>query len=161
MFNEEPSDLLCYAECKKKKKVHGPFVVFYGSSITRCTAVCRRWGPAVQRSAGRRTKKPKVQTRFGSPFCSKVVVRRHSLVILPPLPPPPSSPYLGNIGIGVGAVQMIERRTHDREVVCSIPGRSSGRMFFSRVNFLCCFTFGVRSIPVLPQRHIKDPRQSA
>ena len=34
-------------------------------------------------------------------------------------------------------------------------------MFFSRVNFVCRLLFGVRSTPVLPQLHIKDPGHSA
>ena len=32
------------------------------------------------------------------------------------------------------SVQLIERRTRDRKVPSSIPGRSGGRIFFSRVN---------------------------
>ena len=35
------------------------------------------------------------------------------------------------------------------------------RIFFSRVNFLCCLLFGVRSTPVLSQWHAKDPCHSA
>ena len=31
------------------------------------------------------------------------------------------------------------------------------RIFFSRVNFVCQLLFGVRSSPVVPQWHIKDP----
>ena len=33
-------------------------------------------------------------------------------------------------------------------------------MFFCRVKFLCRLLLGVRSIPVLSQRHVKDPGQS-
>ena len=47
-----------------------------------------------------------------------------------------------------------ERRTCDRKVAGSIPGRSGGSIFFSRVNFLCWFLFGVRSTPVLRQWHV-------
>ena len=36
-----------------------------------------------------------------------------------------------------GIAQWLERRTHDRKVPGSSPGRSGGRIFFSRVNFLC------------------------
>ena len=36
-----------------------------------------------------------------------------------------------------GIAQWLERRTRDRKVVGSNPCRSGGRMFFSRVNFLC------------------------
>ena len=45
--------------------------------------------------------------------------------------------------------------------MCSNPGRSGGRNFFSRVNFVCRLLSGVRSTPVLPQRHVKDPGHSA
>ena len=55
----------------------------------------------------------------------------------------------------------VERRTHNRKVASSKPGRSGGRMFFSRVNFVCWLLFGVRSTPVLPQWHVKDPGHSA
>ena len=54
-----------------------------------------------------------------------------------------------------------EPRTHDRKVASSNPGRSGGRIFFSRVNFVCCLLFGVRSTPVLPQWHVKDTGRSA
>ena len=43
----------------------------------------------------------------------------------------------------------------------SNPGKSGGKIFFSRVNFVCWLLFGVRSTPVLPQWHIKDPSHSA
>ena len=36
---------------------------------------------------------------------------------------------------------MIERRTHDRNVSGSSPGRSGDRIFFSRGNFLCRLLF--------------------
>ena len=35
----------------------------------------------------------------------------------------------------------LERRTHDRKVASSNPGRSSGRIFFSRINFVCWLSF--------------------
>ena len=38
---------------------------------------------------------------------------------------------------GAGVAQWIERRTRDQKVPGSSPGRSGGRIFFSRVNFLC------------------------
>ena len=53
------------------------------------------------------------------------------------------------------------RRTRDRKVASSNPGRSGERIFFSRVNFVCWFLFGVRSIPVIPPWHVKDPGHSA
>ena len=34
-------------------------------------------------------------------------------------------------------------------------------MLFSRVTFVCSLLFGVRSTPVLPQWHVKDPGHSA
>ena len=40
-----------------------------------------------------------------------------------------------------GIVQWLERRTHDRKVVDLSPGRSSRRIFFSRVNLLCWLLF--------------------
>ena len=40
-------------------------------------------------------------------------------------------------------------------------GTSGGRIFFSGVNFVCWLLFGVRSTPVLPQWHVKDPGHSA
>ena len=40
-----------------------------------------------------------------------------------------------------GIAQMLERRTRDRKVPGSSPGRSGGRIFFSRFNFLCCLLF--------------------
>ena len=55
----------------------------------------------------------------------------------------------------------LERRTRDRKVASSNPGRSGGKIFFSRVNFVCWLLFGVRSTPVLPQWHVKDPSHSA
>ena len=36
-------------------------------------------------------------------------------------------------------------------------GRSGGRSFFSRVNFVCWLLFRVRSALVVPQWHVKDP----
>ena len=55
----------------------------------------------------------------------------------------------------------LQRRTRDRKVASSNPGRSGGRNFFSRVNFVCWLLFSVRSTPELPQWHTKDPGQSA
>ena len=55
----------------------------------------------------------------------------------------------------------LERRTRDQKVARSNPGRSGRRIFFSRVNFVCWLLFGVRSIRVLLQWHVKDPGHSA
>ena len=62
---------------------------------------------------------------------------------------------------GAGITCWLERWTSDRKVAGSNPGRNGGRIFFSRVNFVCWLLFGVRSTPVLPQRHVKDPDHSA
>ena len=51
--------------------------------------------------------------------------------------------------------------TYDRKVGSSNPGRSSGRIFFSRVNFVCWLWFGVCSTCMLPQWHVKYPDHSA
>ena len=56
---------------------------------------------------------------------------------------------------------MVERGIRDRKVASSSPGRGGGRNFFSSVNFVCRLFFGVRSTPVLPQWHVKDPGHSA
>ena len=55
----------------------------------------------------------------------------------------------------------LECRTRDRQVVSLNPGRSGGRIFFSRGSFVCRLLFSVRSTPLLPQWHVKDPGHSA
>ena len=55
-----------------------------------------------------------------------------------------------------GTACWLERRTRDRNVASSNPGRSGWRTFFSSVNFVCWLLFGVRSTPVRPQWHVKD-----
>ena len=47
--------------------------------------------------------------------------------------------------------QWLERRIRDQKVVGSNPCRSGGRIFFSRVNFLCWLLFRYPVHPVLPQ----------
>ena len=42
---------------------------------------------------------------------------------------------------GTGIAQWLECRTRDRKVTGSNPSRSSGRIFFSRVSFLCWLLF--------------------
>ena len=42
---------------------------------------------------------------------------------------------------GAGIAQWLERRISDCKVAGSSPGRSGGRIFFSRVNFLCWLSF--------------------
>ena len=44
-----------------------------------------------------------------------------------------------NSRIGDGSV--VERRTRDRRFAGSSPGRSGGRIFLSRVNFMCRLSF--------------------
>ena len=58
------------------------------------------------------------------------------------------------------SLHLLECRTRDRKVASSNPGRSGGRIFFSRVNFVCRLLFGIRSIPVLPKWHVRDPGHS-
>ena len=55
----------------------------------------------------------------------------------------------------------LEHWTCDQKVASSDPGRSGGRIFFSRANFVCWLLFCDHSIAVLPQWHIKDPGHSA
>ena len=62
---------------------------------------------------------------------------------------------MGNRSAGIACWQ--EHQTHDRKVVSSNPSRSSGRIYFSRVNFVCWLLLRVRFTPMLPQWHIKDP----
>ena len=63
------------------------------------------------------------------------------------IPPPASLPSLiKKVDIeswiwGAGIAQWLERRTRDWKVVGSNPCKSGGRIFFSRVNFLCWLLF--------------------
>ena len=60
--------------------------------------------------------------------------------------------------LGVAGIACwLERWTCDWKVASSNPGRSGGRIFFSRANFMCWLLFSVRSAPVLPQWHVQDP----
>ena len=60
-----------------------------------------------------------------------------------------------------GIACWLEPWTRDRKVQNSNPGRSGGRIFVSKVNFVCWLLFSVRSTPVLPQWHVKGPGHSA
>ena len=62
--------------------------------------------------------------------------------------------------VGSGDSSVVERRTRDRKVSSSSPGRSCGRIFFSSV-FCADSYFCIRSTPALPQQHVKDPVHSA
>ena len=62
------------------------------------------------------------------------------------------SPYqLLLVNLGSGIAQWLERWTCDWKVLGSNPCRSGGRIFFSRVNFLCSY-FGIRSTAVARKR---------
>ena len=62
-----------------------------------------------------------------------------------------------SLDLGAGTVCWFEPWTHDRKVVSSNPSKGSGRNFFSRINFVRWLSFGVRSIPMLPQWHVNPP----
>ena len=83
------------------------------------------------------------------------------------VPPPPSRvhktlqhvctcPFISAY-IGARVACWFESQIHDRKVASSDPGRGGRRIFLSRVNFVCWLLFGVHSIPVLLQWHVKDP----
>ena len=55
---------------------------------------------------------------------------------------------------------LVERRTRDRKVASSNPGRSDRGIFFSRVNFVCWLLFSVLSTLVLLQWLVKYPNHS-
>ena len=52
----------------------------------------------------------------------------------------------------------LERRTRNRKIASSNPGRSGRRIFFSRVNSVCCLLFSVRFTLLWD---VKDPGHSA
>ena len=66
-----------------------------------------------------------------------------------------------NVTAGSRDSVLVECRTRDGKVASSNLSRSGGRILFSRVYFVCWLLFGVRSTPVLPQWHVKDPGRSA
>ena len=49
--------------------------------------------------------------------------------------------FFANLLFGAGVAQWLERRTRDWKVAGSNPCRSGGRIFFSRVDFLCWLLF--------------------
>ena len=61
----------------------------------------------------------------------------------------------------IGGSLLVKWWTHDRKVASLNKGRNSGRIFFSRVNFVCSTLFGVCSNPKSLHLHIKDPGHSA
>ena len=78
----------------------------------------------------------------------------------PVVQPPLSGSWGGHSSVSWDSL-LAKHWTHYRKVASSNPGRSGGRIFFSQVNFVCWLLFGVRSTPLLPQWHIKDPCHSA
>ena len=65
--------------------------------------------------------------------------------------------YLG----GAGMAQWLKRRTRDRKVAGSSPGRGGGRRFFCCVNFLCWFLFRYPFQPRVTAVARKNPGRSA
>ena len=59
---------------------------------------------------------------------------------------------------GAGIAQWLERRTRDRKVAGSNLCRSGGRIFFSRVNFLCSLLFRCPFHPRVTSVARKRPR---
>ena len=55
----------------------------------------------------------------------------------------------------------LERRTRDRKVASSNPGRNGGRIFLFQSQLCVLTLIRVRSTPVLLQWHVKDPGHSA
>ena len=53
---------------------------------------------------------------------------------------------------------LVKHQTRDRKAASSNSGRS---IYFSRVNFVCWFLFGVHSTPMLLQWQAKEPGHSA
>ena len=64
----------------------------------------------------------------------------------------------GGIHRGAGIAQCLERRTRDRKVAGSNPCWSCGRVFFSRVNFLCWLLFRYPFHPRITAVARKRPR---
>ena len=62
---------------------------------------------------------------------------------------------------GVGIAQWLVCRTCNQKDLGLSPHRSSRRIFFYMVSFLCWLYFGIFSTPTLPQLHVKYPGQYA
>ena len=62
---------------------------------------------------------------------------------------------------GSGITQWLERRNRDWKVAGSNPCRRGGRVFFSRVNFLCWLLFRYPFHPRVTAVALKDPGHSA
>ena len=75
----------------------------------------------------------------------------HMQVMVPCVQKTSRSGFCTKWSWGAGIDCWLERRTRDRKIASSNPGRNGGRIVFSRVNLVCWLLFGVRSTPVLPQ----------
>ena len=75
-----------------------------------------------------------------------------------PLPSQWLTPGKRLLVLGAGIAQWLECWTHDRKVVGSNPYRSGGRIFFSRVNFLCRLLFRYPFHPRVTAVARKGPR---
>ena len=62
--------------------------------------------------------------------------------------------------VGAGIAQWLEHRTRDQKVTGLNPCRSGGRIFFSRVNFLCWLLFWYPFHPRVTAVACKRPRSS-
>ena len=72
--------------------------------------------------------------------------------------PPASAISAYTLLFGAGIAQWLERRTRDRKVAGSNPCWSGGRIFFSRVNFLCWLLFRYPFHPRVTAVARKRPR---
>ena len=63
-----------------------------------------------------------------------------------------------SVTLGAGTAQWLERWIHDWKTVGSNPCRSSGKIFFSKVNFLCCLLFWYPFHPRVTTVTCKRPR---
>ena len=67
-------------------------------------------------------------------------------------------PLVEFMNIGSRNNLKVERRTRDGKVASSCPGRSSWKISFSTVNFVCWLLFGVHSTPRVTAVARKRPR---
>ena len=73
---------------------------------------------------------------------------------------PPGHPKMFKKNTRVGGAQWLERRTRDRKVAGVNPCWGGGRIFFSRVNFLCWLLFRYPFHPRVTAAARKRPRSS-
>ena len=111
----------------------------------RATVVTRGWNGYRNKSQHRKStleKKilPPFQQGFEPATFQSRVRRSNHWAIPAPYPPLWCLPaFIAQTGAGIA--QWLERRTRDWKVASSNPRRSGGRIFFSRVNFLCWLLF--------------------